>query len=147
MRHGGQFSLCLPPPVTLDEGEGEEHVMKQCLVVDDSRVLRKIARRILQELQYSVEEAEDGAVALDMCRKNMPHAILLDWNMPAMSGMEFLRALRREPDGDKPIVVYCTTENDIVHITDAIGAGANEYLVKPFDKDIVEAKFAEAGLM
>ncbi|HEY4266374.1 MAG TPA: response regulator [Micropepsaceae bacterium] len=121
--------------------------MKQCLIVDDSRVLRKIARRILQELQYEVEEAEDGAAALDVCRRGMPDAILLDWNMPAMSGMEFLRALRREPEGGKPIVVYCTTENDIAHITDAIGAGANEYLVKPFDKDIVEAKFAEAGLM
>lgn len=121
--------------------------MKQCLIVDDSRVLRKITRRILQELQYEVEEAEDGAVALDVCRKAMPDAILLDWNMPIMSGIEFLRALRREPDGGKPVVVYCTTENDIAHITDAIGAGANEYLIKPFDKDIVEAKFVEAGLM
>jgi two-component system chemotaxis response regulator CheY len=121
--------------------------MKQCLVVDDSRVLRKIARRILQELQYSVDEAEDGAAALDACRRSMPDAILLDWNMPTMSGIEFLRALRREPAGDKPVVVYCTTENDIAHITDAIGAGANEYLIKPYDKEIVEAKFAEAGLM
>jgi two-component system chemotaxis response regulator CheY len=121
--------------------------MKQCLIVDDSRVLRKITRRILQELQYEIEEAEDGAAALDVCRRAMPDAILLDWNMPVMSGIEFLRALRREPGGDKPVVVYCTTENDIAHITDAIGAGANEYLVKPFDKDIVEAKFVEAGLM
>jgi two-component system chemotaxis response regulator CheY len=121
--------------------------MRQCLVVDDSRVLRKIARRILQELQYSVDEAEDGAAALDFCRRSMPDAILLDWNMPTMSGIEFLRALRREPAGDKPVVVYCTTENDIAHITDAIGAGANEYLIKPYDKEIVEAKFAEAGLM
>ncbi|HXJ01318.1 MAG TPA: response regulator [Micropepsaceae bacterium] len=121
--------------------------MKQCLIVDDSRVLRKIARRILQELQFSADEAEDGAAALDMCRRNMPDAILLDWNMPAMSGIEFLRALRREPTGAKPVVIYCTTENDIAHITEAIGAGANEYLVKPFDKEIVEAKLVEAGLM
>jgi two-component system chemotaxis response regulator CheY len=71
----------------------------------------------------------------------------LDWNMPAMSGIEFLRMLRREPTGGKPIVVYCTTENDIAHITEAVGAGANEYLIKPYDKDIVEAKLVEVGLM
>jgi two-component system chemotaxis response regulator CheY len=125
----------------------KERVMKQCLVVDDSRVMRKIARKILQELQFTADEAEDGAAALEICKKNMPDAILLDWNMPAMSGIEFLRALRREPSGDKPIVVYCTTENDITHITEAVGAGANEYLIKPFDKEIVEAKLVEAGLM
>jgi two-component system chemotaxis response regulator CheY len=67
--------------------------------------------------------------------------------MPTMSGIEFLRVLRREPSGGKPIVVYCTTENDIAHITEAIGAGANEYLVKPIDKEIVEAKLVEAGLL
>lgn len=121
--------------------------MKQCLIVDDSRVLRKIARRILEDLQFAIDEAEDGAAGLDICRRNMPDAILLDWNMPAMSGIEFLRALRREPAGAKPVVVYCTTENDIAHITEAIGAGANEYLIKPFDKEIVEAKLAEVGLM
>jgi two-component system chemotaxis response regulator CheY len=121
--------------------------MKQCLVVDDSRVVRKIARRILQDLKFEVEEAEDGAAALDICRRKMPDAVLLDWNMPSMSGVEFLRALRREPAGAKPVVVYCTTENDIAHITEAVGAGANEYLVKPFDKEIVEAKLVEAGLI
>ena len=121
--------------------------MKQCLIVDDSRILRKIARKILEELQFTIDEAEDGTVALDLCRRNMPDAILLDWNMPIMSGIEFLRALRREPSGGKPVVVFCTTENDIAHITEAIGAGANEYLIKPFDRDIVEAKLVEAGLM
>ncbi len=121
--------------------------MKQCLIVDDSRILRKIARKILEELQFSIEEAEDGAVALDCCRRSMPDAILLDWNMPTMSGIEFLRVLRREPFGSKPTVVFCTTENDIAHITEAIGAGANEYLIKPFDREIMEAKLAEAGLM
>ena len=126
---------------------GKEAVMKHCLVVDDSRIFRKIACKILEELQFSTDEAEDGAAALDVCRQKMPDAILLDWNMPAMSGIEFLRTLRREPSGGKPVVVYLTTENDIAHITEAINAGANEYLVKPIDREVVEAKLVEAGLM
>lgn len=121
--------------------------MKQCLIVDDSRVIRKVARRILEELKFGIEEAEDGQLALEICRRRMPDAILLDWSLPTMTGIDFLRALRREPSGNLPIVVFCTTENDIAHITEAIGAGANEYVLKPFDRDIVEAKFTEAGLM
>lgn len=121
--------------------------MKQCLVVDDSRVIRKVARKILEELQFDIAEAEDGKIALDHCRKMMPDAILLDWNMPNMNGLEFLRALRREAGGEKPVVVFCTTENDINHITEAMTAGANEYIMKPFDREIIEAKFSEAGLV
>ena len=121
--------------------------MKQCLIVDDSKIFRKIVRKIMEELDFSADEAEDGVSALDICRRKMPDAILLDCNMPLMSGVEFLRALRREPLGSKPVVVYCTTENDIAHITEAIGAGANEYLVKPVDREILEAKLVEAGLM
>jgi two-component system chemotaxis response regulator CheY len=121
--------------------------MKHCLVVDDSRVVRKVARKILEELKFDISEAEDGAIALTACRGHMPDAILLDWNMPNMSGIEFLRALRQEAGGDKPVVVFCTTENDIGFITQAMEAGANEYIMKPFDREIIEAKFSEAGLM
>ncbi len=121
--------------------------MKQCLVVDDSRVIRKVARQILTELEFEIAEAGDGKEALEYCRKSMPDAILLDWNMPVMSGIEFLRALRSEAGGQAPIVVFCTTENDIKHITEAISAGANEYIMKPFDREIIEAKFSEVGLV
>lgn len=121
--------------------------MKHCLVVDDSSVIRKVARRILEDLDFAIVEAEDGKQALEACRDQMPDAILLDWNMPVMDGLEFLTTLRRETGGDKPIVVFCTTENDVAHITRAIRAGANEYIMKPFDKEIVEAKFQEVGLI
>jgi two-component system chemotaxis response regulator CheY len=121
--------------------------MKKCLVVDDSRVIRKVARKILEELKFEIDEAEDGAAALEACRQAMPDAILLDWGMPNMSGLEFLRALRRENGGAKPVVVMCTSENDVSQVTEAVGAGANEYLLKPFDRKTVEAKFAEAGLL
>ena len=121
--------------------------MKNCLVVDDSSVIRKVARRILEDLAFEITEAEDGVQALDACRKTMPEAILLDWNMPVMDGLEFLAQLRREPGGEKPKVVFCTTENDVSHIAKAMRAGADEYIMKPFDREIVEAKFAEVGLI
>jgi two-component system chemotaxis response regulator CheY len=121
--------------------------MKQCLIVDDSRVIRKVARRILEELKLGIEEAEDGQAALDVCRRQMPDAILLDSTMPNMSGVEFLRALRREPGGKEPLVLYCTIENDVSAVTEAIGAGANEYILKPYDKAAIEAKFSDAGLI
>jgi two-component system, chemotaxis family, chemotaxis protein CheY len=121
--------------------------MKTCLVVDDSSVIRKVARRILEGLEFEIAEAENGEEAIEACRRQIPDAILLDWNMPKMDGYEFLRVLRRLPGGDKPKVVFCTTENDVAHIARALHAGANEYIMKPFDKDIVEAKFQEVGLL
>ncbi|HEY7458791.1 MAG TPA: response regulator [Xanthobacteraceae bacterium] len=121
--------------------------MKRCLIIDDSSVIRKVARRILEGFGFSVTEAADGRQALDSCVKEMPEAILLDWNMPVMDGYEFLRALRAMPGGDRPKVVFCTTENDLAHIARAMHAGADEYIMKPFDKEIVEAKFQEVGLI
>jgi two-component system chemotaxis response regulator CheY len=121
--------------------------MKTCLVVDDSSVIRKIARRILEEMNFQIIEAEDGEKALEICKHALPDAILLDWNMPVMDGYEFLGNLRRLPGGELPKVVFCTTENGMDHIARALDAGANEYIMKPFDKDIVAAKFQEVGLI
>ena len=121
--------------------------MKNCLIVDDSSVIRKVARRIVEGLQFDVTEAEDGEQAVAVCRNRMPDAVLLDWNMPKMDGYEFLRLLRRMPNGDQPRVVFCTTENDVAHIARALHAGADEYIMKPFDKDIIQAKFQEVGVM
>jgi two-component system chemotaxis response regulator CheY len=121
--------------------------MRTCLVVDDSSVIRKIARRILESMDFQIVEAEDGEKALEVCKQGFPEAILLDWNMPVMDGYEFLKNLRLMPGGDAPKVVFCTTENGIDHIARALSAGANEYIMKPFDKDIVAAKFQEVGLI
>lgn len=121
--------------------------MKSCLIVDDSKVIRMVARKILEELKFNTVEAADGQQALDACKNELPDAVLLDWNMPVMSGIEFLRELRALPGGDAPIVVFCTTENDIQHIQEAIEAGANEYIMKPFDSEIIQAKFSQVGLL
>jgi len=120
--------------------------MRSCLVVDDSKVIRKVARHILETLNFNVDEAEDGRAALDRCEAAMPDVILLDWNMPVMSGMEFLRALRQADLSSQPKVVFCTTENDIAHIRAAIEAGADEYVMKPFDRDTLQSKLQIVGV-
>ena len=119
--------------------------MKTCLVVDDSSVIRKVARRILEGLDFKITEAEDGQQALEQCRGALPDAVLLDWNMPVMDGYDFLKALRRMPGGDAPKVVFCTTENDVAHIREAIEAGADEYVMKPFDHDTLQMKLQLIG--
>jgi two-component system chemotaxis response regulator CheY len=121
--------------------------MKTCLIVDDSKVIRMVARRILEGLNFNIAEAADGQKAYEACEKQMPDAILLDWNMPVMSGIDFLKKLRAMSGGDAPIVVFCTTENDMAHIMEAMNAGANEYIMKPFDSDIIQAKFSQVGLI
>jgi len=121
--------------------------MKTCLVVDDSKVIRMVERKILEGLNFSVVEAEDGRKALDACKVSMPDGVLLDWHMPVMDGIEFLTALRALPGGDKVAVVFCATENDLQHIQDALLAGANEYIMKPFDSEIIQTKFSQVGLI
>jgi two-component system chemotaxis response regulator CheY len=120
---------------------------RTCLVVDDSRVVRKVARRILESHGFEVEEAEDGQVALNACRRQMPDSVLLDWNMPVMNGIEFLKALRREFGPDRPPVMFCTTESDMYFIEQAIEHGAQEFIMKPFDEEILIGKFAMVGLL
>ena len=120
--------------------------MKTCLVVDDSSVIRKVARRILEGLDFKITEAEDGQQALEQCRAGMPDAVLLDWNMPVMDGYDFLKALRRMPGGDGPKVVFCTTENDMAHIRAALEAGADEYVMKPFDRETLHIKLQLVGV-
>ena len=121
--------------------------MKTCLVVDDSSVIRKVAKRILEKLEFDTSEAEDGVQALAFCEAALPDAILLDTAMPNMDGYEFLRALRRLPGGDQPKVIICQVENDLAQVARSRHAGADEILLKPFEKGHVEAKFAAVGLI
>ncbi|UAB77966.1 response regulator [Erythrobacter sp. SCSIO 43205] len=119
--------------------------MKSCLIVDDSKVIRKVSRHILENLGFTVDEAENGKLGLEACDNAMPDVILLDWNMPVMSGIDFLTHLRQRDGGDKPKVVFCTTENDVEHIREAINAGADEYVMKPFDHETLQIKLQLVG--
>lgn len=120
--------------------------MRTCLVVDDSKVIRKVARHILEGLDFEVREAGDGREALDACMDQAPDVVLLDWNMPVMSGMDFLRALGDAGLSHRPKVVFCTTENGMAHIRAAIEAGADEYVMKPFDRETLESKLQIVGM-
>ncbi len=116
-----------------------------CLVVDDSAVVRKVARRILEKHGFSVREAADGRQALDAVGDAMPRLVLLDRNMPVMDGIEFLKALRAEYGPSDPTVVMCTTEAASEKIMEGLEAGADEYVMKPFDEAILMDKLAMVG--
>ncbi len=118
---------------------------KTCLIVDDSRIIRKVARRILEDLGFEVDEAADGAEALTYCMAAMPHVVLLDWQMPVMDGLSFLRRLRDLPGGRAPKVLFCTIETRAERIAEALSAGADDYVMKPFDGEILYSKLAEVG--
>ena len=122
-------------------------MMKTMLLVDDSRTVRLVGRRIVESMGMQALEANDGVEALDLCgRYPELDAILLDWNMPVMNGLDFLTALRAK-ERRQPIVVMCTTENDFQHITTALSAGANEYIMKPFTEGILREKLMAAGVL
>ncbi|MFN4041797.1 MAG: PleD family two-component system response regulator [Brevundimonas sp.] len=120
--------------------------VRTCLIVDDSRIIRKVSRRIVEGLGFEVDEAADGAEALAYCAAMMPELVLLDWNMPVMDGITFLRRLRAQPGGDQPKVLFCTIETAVDRIQEALEAGADDYVMKPFDGEILTSKLAEAGV-
>jgi two-component system chemotaxis response regulator CheY len=120
--------------------------MKNCLVVDDSRVIRTVARKILEELHYAVDEAEDGMGGLRAVREKMPDLIFLDWNLPSMKGLDFVKSVRGQTDGGHPVILFATTESDAGDIAAAMAAGANDYVMKPFDASAVRAKLADIGV-
>ncbi len=119
--------------------------LKTCLIVDDSRIIRKVARRIIEDLGFEVDEAADGGEALTYCMGLMPQVVLLDWQMPVMDGLSFLRRLRDLPGGRVPKVLFCTIETRADRIAEALSAGADDYVMKPFDGEILRSKLAEVG--
>jgi two-component system chemotaxis response regulator CheY len=118
-----------------------------CLIVDDSRVIRRMAADILKGLGLRTAEAEHGGKAVEFCRTTVPQMVLLDWNMPEMDGISCLRALRAMNLEPRPLVVMCTTENSVSKIREALEAGADEYIMKPYDREVLLDKLAQVGLV
>lgn len=119
---------------------------KICLVVDDSRVIRKVTSKIAKSLGYTPLEAQDGIEALALCKRAMPHLVLTDWEMPEMNGLEFVRQLRAIPTNTPPTVVFCTSKGEVADIHEGVKAGADDYIVKPFDEAALRAKLVKLGL-
>lgn len=118
---------------------------RTCLLVDDSRMIRKVARRIVESVGYAVVEAENGEEGLARCRAAMPDLVITDWNMPVMSGIEFVTALRAIPTARPPRVVFCTTNSGAKDIHKGITAGADEYVIKPFDEAALISRLQSIG--
>jgi len=115
----------------------------KALIIDDSRTTRAIISRLLQSLGYETAEAGDGLAALTHLQQNaLPDIAFVDWNMPVMDGLEFVREVRKNPAFDPMRIVMVTSENDMTTVAEALEAGANEYLMKPFTKESLKEKIA-----
>jgi two-component system chemotaxis response regulator CheY len=119
----------------------------KALVVDDSSATRFIIARMLREIGCSVVEAENGEVALEVLGQNQDATFaLVDWNMPVMNGFDLVQAIRQESGYDDVKVMMVTTETEMTQVVKAIEAGANEYLMKPFTKEMLLDKIALLGI-
>lgn len=121
--------------------------MKTCLIVEDSDLIREIAMRILTDLSVEAKEAETAAAGLLYCREAKADVVLLDWDLPSLGALDFLRGAAELPQGHRPAIILCATENDPQQFTLAKAAGAAHYLLKPFDRHSIEAKLAEIGIV
>ncbi len=122
--------------------------MKNCLIVDDSSTIRKIVRGMFEGFGFDCAEAENGQAAFDYCtRRKRPDLIMLDWNMPVMTGIEFIRKLSLANLPVMPPVIFCTTESQMSFIEQALDAGAIDYIIKPFEKDMLRDKLINIGLL
>ena len=119
----------------------------RALIVDDSRAMRAIIAKILRELGAEVVEAGNGREGLERLATTAPvDVVLVDWNMPVMDGLTFVRELRGRREYDRVQVLMVTTESDAHHVTSALEAGANEYVMKPFDRSALVSKLEAVGL-
>ena len=121
--------------------------MKQCLIIDDSSSIRKVANRILQDFGYESREASDSEEALKLCSEAMPEFIIVDWQIPDSDSNKLMDAIRKLPDGDRPTIIFCALENDPMRLAAAIRHGANGQLMKPFDRETVEKSLSSVGLI
>ena len=122
--------------------------MSKALIVDDSKTIRMIIRRIVVELGYENCEAGNGVEALKVLEveKEAVKLVLADWNMPEMNGLDLLKQIRQTPEYDSMKVMMVTTETELTHMTSALEFGANEYVMKPFTKDILLEKLELVGI-
>ncbi len=119
----------------------------RALIIDDSRAMRIMLGRLMAELGFECSDAGHGKEAMVKLEQGpLPDVILCDWNMPEMNGLEVVKAVRADPKYAEVKIVMATTETEVSHVAQAIEAGANEYLMKPFTKDSLQGKLEIIGL-
>jgi len=121
--------------------------MKTCLIIDDSDVIREIVARIVEGLGFKPHEAGDAVDAIEFCRSTKPDIVLLDWDLPSIVALDFLRVIGGFEAGQKPKIVLCATENNPKQFALARAAGAEFHILKPYDHDAIARAFAEAGVL
>ena len=117
--------------------------MNICLIVDDSDIVRKYARLIFESLDYRVVEAVSPLEAYERLAGLSPHLVLADWRIPGENMFDFIRQTRKMPLSRRPYIMYMATENDTADLDRAIVAGADDFLLKPFNRDIIQMKMQE----
>lgn len=119
------------------------NVMQKCLIIDDADVIRKIASVILSDMGYQVSEAKDTDEALKLCQTESPNVIIVDWHIPHCDPLEFMKSVRSSFVGRRPYIIYCTTEKDPDAIEAALQAGADDFMLKPFDRNTLVNLFTK----
>jgi len=119
----------------------------KCLIADDSKIIRMLLNKIMSNLDWDVIEAEDGEEAYEAFQLQSPDLVLLDWTLPVMDGIDVLYKIRDTKNIKQPKVIFCSSLADVNRIREALQGGANDYIMKPFDEDIIYSKLAILGLV
>ena len=117
--------------------------MLHCFIIDDSEIIRKYTRLIFESLGFRVSEADSAVAAMERLRTEVPDYILVDWRLPDTNSIELIERIRALPHVERPYIVYSTTENDPLEIQRALSRGADTYLLKPYNRQIIEMKLQE----
>lgn len=121
--------------------------MKTGLIIEDSKVIRVIICKALKEMGFNTLEAENGKVALDMCKEILPDFIIMDWQIPVMDGFTFLQEFHKLENNENTTILFCSSKNSIKDIKLALDNGAREYIMKPFDSEILRLKLGMAEIL
>ena len=114
--------------------------MPSCIIADDSKIMRMLLTKIMENFGYLTTEAEDGEDLLEQCAKNNPDLIISDWNLPLIDGLDVLLKIRSDKKIKQPIFMFCSYIKDEEIIRQAINAGADDFIMRPFDEDIIASK-------
>lgn len=121
--------------------------MATCLIADDSKIIRMVLAKIMSNLSFNVLEAEDGEEVVELCQQNEPELIIMDWNLPLIEGIDVLYKIRSQRGIKQPKIIVCSSTIDIDKIKEAIQGGADDFIIRPFDEDIIFSKLAIMDLV